>query len=600
MKRLGEGHIPEPTHPSWKELASGSVDVQWVEFQGLVSGVQSNRLTLLLPEGSLEVQMENHFESELKQYQQAVVRIRGTLFATWEADTREVQFGSLLMRNASVSVDAPPPADPFDAPSKSARDLLRFDVQATALRRVKVLAQVLYVDGHEVFATDESSGLRVLTADDATLQPGDCFEAVGYPEISGPSPLLREALLRKTGRAGLPKPQALAGPDLMREGLDSALVSVRGRLIGMYSEKSSPVLEMQSNGHLFRARLKAGAHGQPSLRLNSRLQLTGVYAQTGRHPRPGNQVASFELLLNSASDVLVLSRPSWWTLERLAATIGFLLVVLLLATAWITQLRRRVEQRTRQLQHEIRERERAEHQRAIEAERSRIARDLHDDLGSGLTEIGVLASVGLRREKAAAAAQADFRRDKAAMVAQAGQRGPTDSDFPTLCRAIAAKARGLITALDVIVWAVDPQDNSLQSLADYLTSFVGDFLSHSGLPCRFKVPVTFPPIILSGEVRRDLLMAVKESLNNIVRHAQATEVEFRLAAVDSVLEIVIADNGKGFDPAVAWDGHGLKNLPARLAKLGGNCHVESLRGQGTTVTLRFPLAMPAAGNSTGA
>jgi hypothetical protein len=214
MKRLGQGRMPEPVRPSWNELANGSMDVQWVEFQGLISGVQSNRLTLLLPEGPLEVEMENHFEPELKRYQQAVVRIRGALFAMWNADSREVQFGSLLMRNASLSVDRPPPSDPFAAPIKSARDLLLFDAQATAFRPVKVRTQVLYADSQEVFAVDEGLGVRILAADAAKLRPGDLVEAVGYPEISGPSPLLRQALVRKTGTARLPEPKALAGPEL--------------------------------------------------------------------------------------------------------------------------------------------------------------------------------------------------------------------------------------------------------------------------------------------------------------------------------------------------------------------------------------------------
>ena len=177
----------------------------------------------------------------------------------------------------------------------------------------------------------------------------------------------------------------------------------------------------------------------------------------------------------------------------------------------------------------IRERERAEREHAIEAERSRIARDLHDDLGSSLTEIGVLASTG--------------------------QRHPDNGEPGGLFRDIAFKARGLVAALDVIVWAVDPEDNSLQSVADYLSGFVQDFLTHSGLSCRFKVPVSLPAVILDGQVRHGLVMAVKESLNNIVKHAEATEIEFSLAASNQVLQIVITDNGKGFDLSSGRDGH---------------------------------------------
>ena len=573
MRRLGQGLMPEPARPGWSELANGSLDVQWVEFHGVVSGVQSNRLTLVMPEGPLEVQMENYFEADLKAYRRAVIGIRGILFAVWNADTREVRFGHLLMRNARVSVDVEPPDDPFNAPTRSARDLLRFDAQAAAFRPVRVRARVLYTEGQEVFAMDADCGLRVLTADPPSLQPGDGFEAVGYPEIGGPSPRLRYALVRKIGTAGLPSARVLRGDDLARAGLDTTLVRIEGKLTEVHWEQHAPVLEMQSAGQLFFARVKS-ASPQWSLRPGSQLQLTGVYAQTGPTRRLAGQANGFEVLLNSAADIRVLSQPSWWTLGRLATVVGLLLVILLLAVAWITQLRHQVEQRTAQLQRETRQRESAERQRVIEAERSRIARDLHDDLGSSLTEIGVLASTGQRQ------------------LGDAGQA--------PLFRNIAARARGLIAALDVIVWAVDPDDNSLQSLADYLSGFAGDFLLHSGVACRFKVPVTFPPVTLDGQVRHGLLLAVKESLNNLVRHAAATQVEVGMGLVEGVLEIVIRDNGKGFNVSAGAERHGLKNLPARLAKLGGSSQVHSVPGQGTTVTIRLPLSTSVAAGASAA
>jgi len=191
---------------------------------------------------------------------------------------------------------------------------------------------------------------------------------------------------------------------------------------------------------------------------------------------------------------------------------------------------------------------------------------LHDDLGSSLTEISALASTGQRPE-------------------------PGETSHPKLFHTIAGKARSLIAALDVIVWAVDPEDNSLQSLGDYLTGYAKEFVSHANISCRFKVPVAFPPITLDGRVRHDLLLAVKEALNNIVRHAEATDVEFCMTVAGGELEIGITDNGKGFEGG--REGHGLKNLSARLLKLGGTCAVESRLGGGTTVKIRLPLAAPA-------
>src|SRR5262249_42667629 len=158
----------------------------------------------------------------------------------------------------------------------------------------------------------------------------------GYPEISGPSPLLRQAIIRKTGSAQLPQPKILTGPNFPMKGLDSTLVRVEAKLLAMHTERSSPVLEVQSGRHLYVARVKPHPGEQLSLRLGSKLQLMGVFAATGRRQSQGSVVESFALLLNAPADIVVLSQPSWWTLERLGAVVGFLLVVLMLAAAWIT------------------------------------------------------------------------------------------------------------------------------------------------------------------------------------------------------------------------------------------------------------------------
>jgi len=468
------------------------------------------------------------------------------------------------MRNASISKEISAPADPFAAVVKKPRELLLFDAQATPFRRVKVSGQIIYADNSQLFLQEDGAGLRLLPADKTTVRPGDLVEAVGYPDVGRPALLLREVLLRKTGAAALPEPRQLAEHELMRENLDSTRVRVEGKLLGWHLEHGTSVLEMQSGTHLYLARLASAPSSEVELRAGSLLALSGVYVARGRNQSSETEAESFELLLNSPADIAVLSQPSWWTLQKLLVLIGVMLGVLIFTSAWINQLRRLVEKRTAQLQREIREREQIEQRHTLEAERSRIARDLHDDLGSGLTEISVLASSGQRPLTA-------------------------EASHANLFQVISGKARGLIAALDVIVWAVDPEDNSLQSLADYLSGYADDFFSHTNLACRFKVPVAFPQITLEGRVRHDLLLAVKETLNNVVRHSEATEVEFRMAVVEDILEIEIADNGKGFAGLPEKDRHGLKNIPARLKKIGGDCLVESRLGGGTTVKIRLPL-----------
>jgi signal transduction histidine kinase len=130
----------------------------------------------------------------------------------------------------------------------------------------------------------------------------------------------------------------------------------------------------------------------------------------------------------------------------------------------------------------------------------------------------------------------------------------------------------------------------MESFADYLAGHARVFLESSGLACRFKVPIDFPPVKLAGRVRHDLFLAVKETLNNVVRHAQATEVEFGLQLNGPRLELAIADNGRGFDPQDVPRGNGLANLRERLASLGGNCSFESSPGKGTRVRLSLNLS----------
>src|SRR5208282_3779084 len=120
----------------------------------------------------------------------------------------------------------------------------------------------------------------------------------------------------------------------------------------------------------------------------SQSELTGTYASQN----VGQDVASFELLLNSPSDVSVLARPPWWTLKKLLVILGALACVLAVTALWVTQLRRKVEQRTAELEIQIQERQHVEQQHTMEQEKARIAQDLHDELGSGLTEISMLGA----------------------------------------------------------------------------------------------------------------------------------------------------------------------------------------------------------------
>jgi signal transduction histidine kinase/ligand-binding sensor domain-containing protein len=209
--------------------------------------------------------------------------------------------------------------------------------------------------------------------------------------------------------------------------------------------------------------------------------------------------------------------------------------------------------------------ERLERHRAVERERTRIAKDLHDDLGGSLTEINMLA----------ATLDAPERNEPGA---------PEKTDL------IRRKTDRIVRVLDEIVWAVNPRHDSVASLADYLSGSAREFLRAAGITLRLDVQRKLPAIPLSPECRHDLFVAVKETLNNIVRHARASEVWLRFKWADGWLQITVEDNGHGFDAVTAsgGDGDGLDNLRERLAAQGGVCRIESRPGGGTRVELTAP------------
>ena len=198
-------------------------------------------------------------------------------------------------------------------------------------------------------------------------------------------------------------------------------------------------------------------------------------------------------------------------------------------------------------------------ERALEAERSRIARDLHDQLGSGLTDIAFL-----------------------------GDALRMDSDSAEAAE-VSVRARELTRAMDETVWALNPEKDNFQSLISYLGHAVPGWLRPTGIHCRLDLPDESVRFGLSTRVRQQLFLACKEAIHNAVKHSGAGLVSLRIERAGGELVITLSDDGHGFDPATAKVGHGLANLRHRLQDLGGSARIDSAPGCGTTVVFRLPL-----------
>jgi signal transduction histidine kinase len=219
----------------------------------------------------------------------------------------------------------------------------------------------------------------------------------------------------------------------------------------------------------------------------------------------------------------------------------------------LLNLRRRAQRRL----------ERSERQRALERERGRISKDLHDDLGGSLTEVGILAG--------------------------AAAEGQTSPELRGYLDEINRKSESMIYALDEIIWAINPRHDSVRSFADYLSGHAAEFLGRAGLRLRLDVQQDLPEIQFDSRRRHSCFLAAKEALTNVVRHAAATEVWLHLRVHEGSLRLAIEDNGTGFDPAAASGRHGIQNLHERLTEMGGRCRITRGATGGTQVVLEVPL-----------
>ena len=207
-------------------------------------------------------------------------------------------------------------------------------------------------------------------------------------------------------------------------------------------------------------------------------------------------------------------------------------------------------------------------QQAMETERRRIARDLHDDLGAGLTEIMLLGEVARREGASASEAQGQIA-------------------------TITDKARHLAAAMDEVVWTVNPKNDLLPNLASYVCDYAREFFRAASARCRIDVAEALPAAPLTAQTRHNLFLAVKEALNNVAKHSGATEVWLRIRCEGNELLVAVEDNGRGFDPATGKvPRNGLDNLRARLQAAGGRTEIASHPGQGTTVRFHLPLPPP--------
>lgn len=201
----------------------------------------------------------------------------------------------------------------------------------------------------------------------------------------------------------------------------------------------------------------------------------------------------------------------------------------------------------------------------LQRERARIAMDIHDDIGSRMTHLVLNGEV----------AQGEV---------------PPDSKARVQLEHICDEARGVLSSIDEILWALNPRRDTLQDFADYVCDYTQKFLAPTSIACVFEVDSETLNAVADLPLRRSLLMAIKETLNNAVKYSEATELHLHIGRQRHDLVMVVEDNGKGFDlTSIRPGGHGVGNMSKRMHELGGSCRITSQPGKGCRIEFRIPL-----------
>ncbi len=592
--KLGDLVLPEARQVSLEHALTGAEESQWVEMSGYLRDLKHDgiwtRLELTTSAGNFDAILPA--TEDVSALVGSVVRVHGVCTAV--ADEHRKLTGIKLWVPAAVyvQVEEAAPKDSFEAPLRSLESLGQFSTMQSFNRRVKVSGVVVHHWlGHMIHIEQDGATLQVLSRDTVPLTPGDRIEAVGFLGRQRGRVVLREAIYRKTGEGPKPSPQMLGEMEKVRPDLDGRLVRVEGSLLESSATSEQTHLTLQAENTVIQVDLPRGTDDSAmALAAGSRLAVTGVYeVKYDDFGQPGG----FRIGPRSAADIVVLASAPWLNTRLMLYVGGVLSCGIILFTAWVAALRRRVGQQTEQIRLQLKRESdlEAELQRATKLESlGLLAGGIAHDFNNLLTV--VMGNVSLARlDVDAESAPARCMREAEKAV---------------------IRARDLTQQLLTFSKGGSPIRTAVV-LPDVVREVAQFAVSGANARCHFDFAADLWPAEVDkgqiGQVVQNIVINATQAMPNggriDVRLSNETvgAEHGQMLAAGRYLKLTIGDHGAGvkaedlrriFDPYFTTKKHGLglglATVYSIIKKHLGHITVESEIGSGTTFHIWLPAA----------
>lgn len=573
----GQTDLPKPKLPSLHSPLQPQLHNQWVELNAILTGYVSDRTF-----GKLQMNIGGlPFEASLPsippgwappdEWMYSELQLNGIYEAQFNSRKQMVTFGLRIPSLHYIKSVQSDESVLFDQKPVSLQELLTFSGPTRALVKGVVLIH-LPNNGFYLRCEGDTGGIWVQADIEQRLMPGQEVLAVGQPTLSQIHPFLKNSVVRLGEQRKSPKPYRLGSSDPISINFDGDLIAVKGRLVESIKVPRSVLMVIRRGNTLLTAQCKGIDTTQDweSLMPGSLIEFTGVFA--ARSEGPWSPITpdrsnlltrtpdSFSLLLRDFSDIKVIRVPSWWTIKRITILVIFISILTIASFVWVALLQSRVHQQTNLISLNIQ-------REAIQKDRARIARDLHDTLQQNLT--GIMLQINNAQNRLAVSPD-------------------TVSSSLTTAHSMAKHS---FEEVKHTVWNLHSSAPPAK-IRPALREMLDSFLLHQSSPV-LTINTSGPEVILSGVVLSQVLNIVREAVTNVLRHADAKTIDISVHTNSTALEITIKDDGVGFAPretdSAERSHFGLISMKERAEKINASLEISSESGKGTSVFLSLEL-----------